>query len=137
MVLKLLQQNGSRINRPLRVIAFNTNGIWRQRYECSKQLQDLHIHVDMALLSETHPKNHERFFFPNYHFNRTDRFPGRKGGTAHTVRKGIPHNHVDLPPLVSKESTGICIAIGVSEILLAALYKSPCHAGMIQTSLSS
>jgi hypothetical protein len=54
-------------------------------YELSKQLQDLHINV--ALLSETHLKPHQGSFIPNYHFYRTGRFPGRKG---------IPHNHVDL-----------------------------------------
>jgi hypothetical protein len=61
------------------------NGIWRRRYELSKQLQDLH--TDVALLSETHLKPHVRFFIPNHHFYQTDRFPGRNG---------IPHNHVDL-----------------------------------------
>jgi hypothetical protein len=30
----------ARVHRPLRGIAFNANGIWRQRYELSKQLQD-------------------------------------------------------------------------------------------------
>jgi hypothetical protein len=43
----------------------------------SKQLQVLHI--DVALLSETHLKPHERFFIPNYHFYRTERFLGREG----------------------------------------------------------
>jgi hypothetical protein len=75
----------ARGHRPLKVIAFNANDIWRQRYELSKQLQDLH--VDVAMFSETHLKPHERFFIPNYHFYRTDRFPGRKN---------IPHKHVDL-----------------------------------------
>jgi hypothetical protein len=42
--------------------------------------------------------------------------------------KGIPHNHVYLPPLVSIEVTGVCIPIGNSEVLLAAVYKSPDHA---------
>jgi hypothetical protein len=42
------------------------------------------VHIDVALFSETHLKSHERFFIPNYHFCRTDRFLGRKG---------IPHNH--------------------------------------------
>jgi hypothetical protein len=56
----------TRIHRPLKIIAFNANGILRQRYELSKQLQDLHI--DVALLSETHFKPHERFYIPNYHF---------------------------------------------------------------------
>jgi exonuclease III len=93
----------TRFHRPLKVIAFNANGIERQRYEFSKQLQDLH--VDVALFSETHLKPHERFFIQNYHFYQPDRHPGRKGGTAFAVRKGIPHNHVDLPPLVSVEAT--------------------------------
>jgi hypothetical protein len=41
----------TRVHRPLEVIAFNANGIARQRYDFSKQLQDLHI--DVALFSET------------------------------------------------------------------------------------
>jgi hypothetical protein len=95
-----------RVHRPLKVIVFNANGIGRQHYELSKQLQDLHI--DVALFSETHLKPHEKFFIPNYHFYRTDHYPGRKG---------IPHNHVDLPPLVSVEATGVCIPIGNSDCL--------------------
>jgi hypothetical protein len=42
---------GARIYRPLKVVAFNANGIAGQRYELSKQLQELHI--DGTLLSET------------------------------------------------------------------------------------
>jgi hypothetical protein len=100
-----------------------------QRCELSKQLQDLHI--DVALLSETHLKPHERFRVPNYHFYRTDRFPRGKGRTAVAVRKGIPHNHVDLPPLVSVEATGVCIPDGNSEIVLASVYKSPGRAVLL------
>jgi hypothetical protein len=94
----------------------------KQRYELSKQLQDLH--VDVALLSETHLKPHDRFFISNYHFHRTDRHPGRKGGTAIAVRRGVPHSYVDVPHLVSIEATGVGIPIGNSEILLASVYKS-------------
>jgi hypothetical protein len=108
----------TRVHRTLKVIAFNAIGIGRQRYELSKQLQDLHI--DMALFSETHLKPREMFFIPNFHF-----YPDRKGGTAIAVQKGIPHNHVDLPPLVSVEATGVCVPIGKSEVLLAAVYKPP------------
>jgi hypothetical protein len=113
----------TRVHRPLKILDFNANGIGRQRFELCRQLQDLHI--DVALFSETHLKPHERFFIPNFHFYRTDRFPGRKGGTAVAVRKGIPHNHLDLPPFVSVEVRGVCIPIGNSELLLAAVYKSP------------
>jgi hypothetical protein len=75
----------ARVHRSQKVTAFDANGIWRQLYELSNQLQDLHL--DVALLSVTHLKPHDRFFIPNDHFYWTDRIPGRKG---------IPHNHVDL-----------------------------------------
>jgi hypothetical protein len=65
------------------------------------------------------------FSVQNYYFYRIDRHPGRKSGTADSVRKGIPHGHVHLPPLISVEATGVCILIGNREILLAAVYKSP------------
>jgi hypothetical protein len=108
---------------PIKFIEFNANSIGRQRYELSKQLQELHVHV--ALISETHLKPHERFSIPNIHFYRTDRLPGGRGGTAVAVRKGIPQHHIDLPPLISVEATGVSIPIGNSEVLLAAVYKSP------------
>jgi hypothetical protein len=44
------------------------------------------------------------------------------------VTKGIPHNYVELPPLVSVVATRVCIPIGNSEMLLAAVCKSPGHA---------
>jgi hypothetical protein len=78
----------TRVHRPLKVVAFNANGIVRQRYELSKQLQEQRIYV--ALLSETHLKPHERFYIPNYQVYLTDRFQGIKGGTAVAVKKGIP-----------------------------------------------
>jgi hypothetical protein len=116
----------NRVHRPLKVTAFNAKGIERQRCELSKQLQDLHL--DVALFSETHLKPHERFFIPNFHFYRTDRHRDRRTGTAVAVRKGIPHKHVDIPPLTSVEAIGVCILIGNSEVLLAVLYKSLGHA---------
>jgi exonuclease III len=97
----------------LKVIAFNVNGIGRQLCELNKQLHDLH--TDVALFSDTHLRPYDRFSVPNYHFYRTNYYPGRKG---------IPHNHVDLPPLVSVEVTGVCIPAGNREVLLAAVYKS-------------
>jgi hypothetical protein len=79
----------ARVHRLPKVITFNANGIWRQRYELSTQLQDLH--TDVALVSETHLKTHERFFIPNYHIYRTNCFPGRKGGPAVAEKEDIPH----------------------------------------------
>jgi hypothetical protein len=82
----------------------------------------------MALLSETHLKPHVRFCIPNYHVYKTDRYPGRKDGTAVAIRKGVPHTDVDLAPLVSIEATGVYIPIGNNEVFLAAVYKSPSRA---------
>jgi hypothetical protein len=69
IVLNLMKQMAARVHRVLKVIAFNENGIWRQHNELSKQLQDLS--TDVALLSETHIKPHERLFIPNYYFYQT------------------------------------------------------------------
>jgi exonuclease III len=85
----------TRIHRPLKVVAFNTNGITRQRYELSKQLQTRR--TDVALLLETYLKPHERFSITNYHIYRNDRHPAAKGGIAIAVRKAVPHSYVDLP----------------------------------------
>jgi hypothetical protein len=100
----------TRVHRPLKVVAFNANGITRQRFELSKQLQV--IYIDVKLLSETHLKTHERFSIRNYHIYRNDRHPGAKGGTTVAVIKGAPHSYVDLPPLISIEATGVCIPLG-------------------------
>jgi hypothetical protein len=112
----------SRVHRPISVIAFNANGIGRQRYELSKQLQDLH--VDVALFSGTHLKPHKRLHIPNYNFYLIDLHPGREGSGDVAVRQGVPHNHADLPPLMSIQPTGVCIPNGDSDILLAAVYIS-------------
>jgi hypothetical protein len=50
----------ARVNRPLKVIAFNANGIWRQRYELSKQLQDLYIYIYIYGSALRHISNHMR-----------------------------------------------------------------------------
>jgi hypothetical protein len=64
----------------LAVVAFNANGIGRQRYELSKQLQDHRIEV--ALVLETYLKPHEWFFISNYHVYPADRLPVIKCGTT-------------------------------------------------------
>jgi hypothetical protein len=82
----------------LKVIAFNANDIWRQSYELSKQLQRLHIGVD--LFTETSSPMRGPF-------TGLTALSGRKGENA--VRKDVPHNTVHLPPFVPTEATGVCI----------------------------
>jgi hypothetical protein len=76
------------VHRPLSVTAFNANGIGRQLYELSKQLQNQHTY--MALFSETHLKPHERFFIPNYYFYRTDRYQGKKAELPLQLEEAFP-----------------------------------------------
>jgi exonuclease III len=109
----------TRIHRPLKVGAFNADGIKRQCYELSKQMKTRHI--DVPVLLETHLKPQERFSITNYHIYRNDRHQSANGGTAIAVRKGVPHTYVDLPPLISIEATGFSIPVGNKEILLAAI----------------
>jgi hypothetical protein len=97
------------VHRPLKIIAFNANGVGGQAYEVRKQLQDLK--VDVALFSETHLKSHMRFCIRNYDIYRTDGEDGHKSGS------------VDLPPLLSVEATWVCIPIGNTEMFLVAVYN--------------
>jgi hypothetical protein len=62
--------------RPLKIIAFNANGIGRQAYEVRTQVQDLKID---ALFSEIHLKPHIRFYIPNNDFYFTYHERGTKG----------------------------------------------------------
>jgi hypothetical protein len=125
----------NRVHKPLKFIAFNAYGFRSQRYELSKQLQDLNI--DVALLSETNVKPQERFFIPSYHVYRNDHHPGRKGGTAVADRKGIPHNHVDLPPLITLEATGSAYQLVTEKYCLQLFKNLQAGPGMMQTSMNS
>jgi hypothetical protein len=84
-----------------------------------------------------HIKPHERFFIPNSYDYWTNCFLGLKGRTAVAVRKGIPQNYIDLPPIVSVEATGVCIPIGSSEISLQLSKNLWVTPGLTQTSLCS
>jgi hypothetical protein len=41
------------------------------------------------------------------------------------VKKGVLHTCIDIPPLLSVEAMGVCIPIGNTEMLHAAVLKSP------------
>jgi hypothetical protein len=93
----------TRIHRTIKVIALNANDVARQLYELKLSLYG------------------------------TDRYPGRKGGTAVAVRKDIHLNHVHLPPLVSVEAYLLVIA-KYCLYVFTNLWAVP---GLMLTSLSS
>jgi hypothetical protein len=106
IVLNLMSGMASRVHRSLKVIAINANGIGRQRYELSKQLQDLH--VDVALLRDISNLTRGSIF-----------------QILTSIEFITTREYVDLHPLISIEATGVCIPIGNNEILIAAVYRSP------------
>jgi hypothetical protein len=69
-----------------------------------------------------------RFYIPKYYIYRNVGQDGHKGGTAVAVKKGIPHTHVDVPPLLSVETTGVSISMGHTEKLIVSVYNSPLRA---------
>jgi hypothetical protein len=88
IVLNLMKQNAARVHRLLKVITFQAKGVWRQCYELSKQLQDLHI--DVAFLSQTHLKPHESFFVLNYHFYQLTTSQKEKAELSLQLEKAFP-----------------------------------------------
>jgi hypothetical protein len=84
----------ARVYRPLEFIAFNANGIERKRYKLTKQLQD--PHVDVARLSETHLKPHERFRLTA---SREPYRPGLHVRYVHLTKAKPIHKGQTHPPL--------------------------------------
>jgi hypothetical protein len=66
-----------------------------------------------------------RFCIPKCAIFQTEHEDRHEGGAAVTVKKGIPHTSIDLPPLLSVEAAGVCRLIGNPEMCLAAVHKSP------------
>jgi hypothetical protein len=62
-----------------------------------------------------------RFFVPEYDIYRTD----RQGETTVAVLTGIPHTCMDLSLPLSLEAKGVCIPTTNTEMLVAAVHKSP------------
>jgi hypothetical protein len=61
--------------------------------------------------------------------------PDIKGGTTIAVRKGIPHNHVDLPPVVSVDATTYLFVTVKSCLQLVTNFRAV--PGVMLISLSS
>jgi hypothetical protein len=71
----------TKIHGPLKVIAFNANGIARQRYELSKQLQD--VHIDVALFSGTHNETSQEVLYSKLPLLSNQSLPGQERRNCH------------------------------------------------------
>jgi hypothetical protein len=107
-------------HRALKIVAFHFNGIWKQRYEPSKHLEELHmcIYIYMCvcvcvcarararggaggcILRNTY-KTTRKFYIPNNYLDLIDSHLGKKGGNAVEILEGIPQMQVNLPSLIS------------------------------------
>jgi hypothetical protein len=84
---------------------FNANGILKQRYELSKQLQDLHI--DVALFSETHLKPHGGFLFKIINFTETIANREEKAELPLQSKKASPQSCTHASPHFSRSYWGL------------------------------
>jgi hypothetical protein len=87
------------------------NGIWRQHYTVSNELQDVNMNVVLSSVtgSLTRCSLSQNTIFMKETANRAE-----KAQLPLQLRKNIPHNHIDLPPHVSIEATRVCMHTGCS-----------------------
>ena len=109
--------------RYLRCFSWNADGIKEQFEETMHYLQINKI--DVALINETHLKNHIAINNNRYQFIRYDRNEALKGGLLIAIRKNIAVNPVTLPRLDSIEALACSINLHNSEIIFIVTYKKP------------
>lgn len=111
------------IQRNLKILNFNANGIKNQKYELQQLLSNYDI--DLACITETHLKPKVKFNIRNYTIYRSDRLQRQGGGTAIFIKTTIPHRAANLPNFHVLEATGLFIHNNGTEILIASVYYPP------------
>lgn len=104
------------------IIAWNANGIKTRHAELQHLLDTEDITV--ALISETHLSEKDKFAIASYNIYRTDRStPG--GGTAIVARKSVKSHEIPLPPLATMEAVGVQVETPSGPLRLIAAYIRP------------
>nr|XP_008193154.2 PREDICTED: nucleic-acid-binding protein from mobile element jockey [Tribolium castaneum] len=83
---------------PIKIMAWNANGIISKKLETEQYL--IEQHIDIALISETHLRPGDKFKTPNYKTYRKDRDQnGRQGGgVAILIRNSKSTYNFQIPP---------------------------------------
>ena len=75
--------------------------------------------VDICLLTETHLRSGQVFWFANYVCHRTDR-PSEGGGTPIRVCRRIDHYALPVPGLTELEATAIHVMLASGPVKILA-----------------
>lgn len=109
------------------LVMWNANGVLSRRDELLAFVTTHEFSV--ALLSETHLRNPNRFAMANHHVYRTDRPIAANqrsaGGTAILVNHNVRHEEIALPPLERLEATGVLVHTARGPLRLFAVYSAP------------
>jgi hypothetical protein len=109
-----------------RILFWNCQGLAPKRLELLNFIHDKKI--DILLLNETHLTSTRKFKIANFHTYATNRpqvgnrCPG--GGTAVLIHRRFIHHQVQIPT-TSIENTTVHLQLGLREVRLSAVYKSP------------
>lgn len=111
-------------NKQIKILNWNANGILARKHELHDLLEA--DGYDVALINETHLRNHHKLRLANFTIYRTDR-PGdiARGGTAVIVRSTLVHEEIPLPTLARLEATGVTLRSSTGPVRVFAAYSAP------------
>ncbi|KAF7282598.1 hypothetical protein GWI33_002318 [Rhynchophorus ferrugineus] len=109
------------VPKSLILMTWNANSLRGKQAE----LEDVmtFYHVDIVLIQETFLKPSHRLSFEHFFVYRNDRTPGRGGGTAILVRKGVKHELLPSLSVNNFETTSIKIDIQERPFVITSLYR--------------
>lgn len=119
------------MNRQLRVVAFNCNGLLSRAVEIETFV--LNEKIDILLLNETHLLPQRHFRIRGYNFYRADSPNNNSwGGSGVLIRSNISHYPDESRSVISQifQSVGVTVPTSNGEIYFASVY-SPSSAGVI------
>lgn len=105
------------------ILFWNAQGIRNKKAELLHYLNKNKIPI--ALITETHLTDREKFNNRNYSTYRLDRNNRQGGGVAILVHKTVKHNLVDLPITNRTECVAIGLKIGRHTVTLICTYNPP------------
>ena len=111
------------INKPIKILEWNANGIRRESVEFTYILQTHNI--DIALISETKIPNDVIWRIPNYDIYRTEGPQRGQGGTAVIIKNSINHSPTNINGLIDIQLTAIDIYTDNRQITIGSVYVSP------------
>lgn len=112
------------MNRTLRIVAWNANGLVQRKQELDNFLKTENI--DIALISEIHFTSWTVLKLQNYNIYTTLHPSGRaRGGTAVVIRETIKHFELEEYSELHIQATSVCVKDGNNDLTVTAIYCPP------------